>query len=110
MKFSRRLSGFLRQRILIVLIILLQIAFVVVTTVFNSNKWEILSGILGAISFFVALYVVNSRDKAAYKISLVFLILLFPIFGSFRDQICLLIRAICACLFLHNQRNAPSYF
>ena len=82
MKFSRRLSGFLRQRLLIVLIILLQIAFVVVTTVFSSNKWEILSGILGAISFFVALYVVSSRDKAAYKISLVFLILLFPIFGG----------------------------
>ena len=82
MKFSRRLGGFLRQRILVVLIILLQIAFVVVTTVFNSHKWEILSGLLGAISFFVALYVVNSRDKAAYKVSLVFLILLFPIFGG----------------------------
>lgn len=82
MKISRRLGGFLRRRILVVLIILLQIAFVAVTAVFNSHKWEILSGLLGGISFFVALYVVNSRDKAAYKVSLVFLILLFPIFGG----------------------------
>ena len=82
MKFSRRLSGFLRQRILVVFIILLQLAFITLTIVFNSRKWEVVTGCLAAISFFVALYVVNSRDKAAYKVSLVFLILLFPIFGG----------------------------
>ncbi len=73
---------FLRQRLLIALILLLQIGLVVWSVVSNSRKWEALTGILTLVSFFVALHVVNSRDKAAYKISLVFLILLFPVFGG----------------------------
>lgn len=82
MKFSRRVKGLLRQRILIILIILLQIAFVIWSILSNSKKFEIVTALATAVSFFVALYVVNSRDKGAYKTSLVFLILLFPIFGG----------------------------
>lgn len=82
MKFSKWMKRLLRQRILIILIILVQIAFVAWSIFSNSRKWELLSAVLTGISFFVALYVVNSRDKGAYKISLVFLILLFPIFGG----------------------------
>ena len=82
MKFSRRVKGLLRQRILIILIILLQIAFVIWSILSNSKKFEIVTAFASAVSFFVALYVVNSRDKGAYKTSLVFLILLFPIFGG----------------------------
>lgn len=82
MKLSHRISRFLRQRILVVLIILLQIAFVTVALVRNTRNWELLAVLFGAISFFVALYVVNSRDQAAYKTTLVFLILCFPIFGG----------------------------
>jgi len=82
MKFSRRVKGLLRQRVLIILIILLQIAFVIWSILSNSKKFEIVTALATAVSFFVALYVVNSRDKGAYKTSLVFLILLFPIFGG----------------------------
>ena len=82
MKFSRWMKGLLRQRLLIMLIILVQLVFVAWSAFSNSRKWEIVTTALTLISFFVALYVVNSRDKAAYKISLVFLILLFPIFGG----------------------------
>jgi cardiolipin synthase len=61
---------------------LLQIAFVIWSILSNSKKFEIVTAFASAVSFFVALYVVNSRDKGAYKTSLVFLILLFPIFGG----------------------------
>lgn len=82
MKIRRRASRFFRQRILVALIILLQIAFIAVTLFHNSRNWKIVSVALGTVSFFVALYIVNSRDKAAYKITLVFLILCLPIFGG----------------------------
>ena len=82
MKISRRVKGLLRQRILITLILLFQIVFLAWSAFSQSKKWEIVSAALTLISFLTALYVVNSRDKAAYKVSLVFLILLFPIFGG----------------------------
>lgn len=82
MKFSKWMKRLLRQRLLIILIILVQIAFIIWSIFSNSKKWEMLSVFLTWISFFVALYVVNSRDKSAYKTSLVFLILLVPIFGG----------------------------
>ena len=82
MKLLKGWNRFFNQRILVVLILLLQIGFIVLTVVFNSRKWELAGVGLAAISFFVALYVVSSRDKAAYKVSLVFLILLFPILGG----------------------------
>ncbi len=82
MKFSKWMKRLLRQRILIALILLLQIAFLGWSIFSNSRKWEMVTVVLTWISFFVALYVVNSRDKGAYKLSLVFLILLFPIFGG----------------------------
>lgn len=82
MKFSKWMKRLFRQRILIILILLVQLAFVVWSIFSNSEKWEIVSVALTWVSFFVALYVVNSRDKGAYKTSLVFLILLFPIFGG----------------------------
>ncbi len=82
MKFSKWMKRLLRQRILIILIILLQIAFLAWSIFSNSRRWEMVSVVLTWISFFVALYVVNSRDKSAYKTSLVFLILLVPIFGG----------------------------
>ncbi len=72
-----------QRRFVIILLLLLQIAFIAYSVVANSRQSEIIRNVLTAVSFFVALHVMTSRGKGAYKNSLIFLILLFPLFGGF---------------------------
>lgn len=82
MKFSKWMKRLFRQRMLVILLVLLQFAVVFWSIFSNTRRWDMVSVFLTTISFFVALYVLNSKDKGGYKISLVFLILLLPLFGG----------------------------
>lgn len=82
MRVPRWLKRILRQRTIVILLILFQFAFVGYSIFTNSRVFGIVGYIAGFISLCVALYIIVSGDKPAYKISLTFLILLFPLFGG----------------------------
>ncbi len=72
----------MRQRVLVALLILLQFAFIGYTIFSNSMVSDIVMNAANLVSFFVELHVVISKNKPAYKISLTFLIFMFPLFGG----------------------------
>ena len=81
-KYSGRPHSILRQffsrRFLIVLLILAQIAGILI--MLYRLVW--LKAILSAFSVITALHLLMRPDKSAFKLSLVFIILLFPVFGG----------------------------
>lgn len=71
-----------RQRIMICLLLLMQIALVIYLFFDQHKTTDILQGFLTMVSFFVAIHVIAKRDKGSYKMTWVFVILLFPVFGG----------------------------
>lgn len=71
-----------RQRISIAIMVLLQFAFFVYIIISGSRLSETVSICLSAISILVAIYIIAKRDKEAYKLTWVFMILAMPIFGG----------------------------
>ena len=87
MKEGRRMSKgrfclLFWQRMTTVLLILVQLAVLVYIILSNSKGSKALGVALTAISILAALHAMARRDKGAYKLSMVFLILVFPIFGG----------------------------
>ena len=84
MSFKKNSHGFtnlLNRRIFIVLLILGQIAFFIFTVFqYSSLRW--LNVLLNLISLATALHLLTRPDQKPFKISLIFLILLFPLFGG----------------------------
>lgn len=78
-KWFRKL---LRRRFFIVLILLLQLSVVVYTIASSSVASTVLSRVLTFISLLVCVYIVSRKDKGAYKLTWVFMILVFPVFGG----------------------------
>ena len=71
-----------RQRFFIILLLFLQFAFLIFFLVSQSRVSVIIKWLLHIISFLVALHIIATRDKGAYKLTWVFTILVFPIFGG----------------------------
>ncbi|MDR1178614.1 MAG: cardiolipin synthase [Spirochaetaceae bacterium] len=71
-----------RQRVFVIAILLLQIFFLIFLIGSTSRVHQILSWTLNVISIVVALYIVGKREKSAYKLTWIFIILMFPIFGG----------------------------
>ena len=71
-----------RKRLLIILMLLVQIAFLIFLTASTSRYFIVLHWVFVAVSIYVALCLVMQRFKGAYKFTWVFLILLFPLFGG----------------------------
>ena len=80
-KYRSRVRKIFGRRLLIALIILFQIVFLAVM-LFRSYQLYWLAALLTALSVATALHLMMRDDKSAFKLSLVFLILLFPIFGG----------------------------
>ena len=74
-------KNLLTRRLFIVLLIIAQI-LLIVSFIQEYAKLRWLSEILNIISLFTALHLLIRSDKSAFKLSLVFLILLFPLFGG----------------------------
>jgi len=71
-----------RRRVFVILILLIQIGFPIFLLLgLDSYAWYA-PIVLSAVSIGVCVHVVNRQAKAAYKITWIFLILLFPIFGG----------------------------
>jgi len=78
-KWFRKL---LRRRFFIILLLLLQLLFVIYSIASSSVASDIISRVLTLISFLVCVYIVSKKDKGSYKLTWVFMILLFPVFGG----------------------------
>ncbi|ULQ59495.1 cardiolipin synthase [Brucepastera parasyntrophica] len=79
---NRKSELFCRRKLFIAFLIVLQALFLVYAIISTSRSSELIGWALSLLSVLVALYIINKRDKDAYKLTWVFLILLFPIFGG----------------------------
>ena len=72
-----------QRRVLIILMLLVQIWFLI-SLISNSSQFSRhINRLLTLVSFLVALYIISKKEKSAYKLTWIFLILLFPLFGGF---------------------------
>jgi len=78
-KFIRVLFGW---RLLVIFLILVQLVFIVFFIAPPMLGFRYANYILEAFSVMVCIYIINNRTKSAYKLTWIFLILLFPIFGG----------------------------
>ncbi len=79
----RKLLGkIFTRRLVTAYIIVIQLAFLLFFVIDRSVSAPVVSHILGAVSVVVAAHIVAKREKDAYKLTWVFLILLFPVFGG----------------------------
>ena len=69
------------RRSFIALLVLAQLVFITVM-LFRSYQLKWLATLLNLFSVITALHLLTRHDKSAYKLSLVFLILLLPVFGG----------------------------
>lgn len=70
-----------RRRMFVMFLLLLQLLFIIYVAVSGSNS-HVINTLLVTISIIAALHVVAKKDKGAYKLTWVFLLLLFPLFGG----------------------------
>ncbi len=80
-KFLKRFQYLLNRRLFVILLVLIQIVFLTFL-VLEYSKLHWLADLLTILSLLTALHLITRQCKSAFKISLVFLILLFPLFGG----------------------------
>ena len=71
-----------RRRLLIISILLVQLIFFVFVVIGTGRYYYYANYILNGFSVIVCIYILNKNKKSAYKLTWIFLILLFPIFGG----------------------------
>ncbi|WP_245535090.1 cardiolipin synthase [Leadbettera azotonutricia] len=71
-----------RQRVLIIALLLAQIVLLLFFAAGTSIAFRYVDFALNGFSIIVSLYILNKKEKAAFKITWIFMILLFPIFGG----------------------------
>jgi cardiolipin synthase len=71
-----------RRRVFVIFTLLVQILFFVFLIAGTSIYFRYANWILRITSIIVCVYIINKHSKAAYKITWIFLIMLFPIFGG----------------------------
>ncbi|MBQ7308714.1 MAG: cardiolipin synthase [Clostridia bacterium] len=81
-KKKKWFRALLRHRLFVMLLLLLQIVLIIVFLVDRSLTSEFFGYALSIFSIIVALYIIANQDRPAYKLTWVFLILTFPIFGG----------------------------
>jgi cardiolipin synthase len=71
-----------RQRVFVIAILLLQIGVLLYFIAGSSRTSRYAGWALNSVSVLVCLYILNKKEKPAYKLTWIFLILLFPVFGG----------------------------
>jgi cardiolipin synthase len=71
-----------RRRVFVIATLLIQIAFIVFLAAGADIYFQYASWALNILSIIVCIHVLNKRTKGGYKITWIFLIMLFPIFGG----------------------------
>lgn len=70
------------RRVLVIIMLLIQVSFLAYLILGGSQFSQHFNRLLTIISFFVALYIISKKEKGAFKLTWVFLVLLFPLFGG----------------------------
>ncbi|MDR1239244.1 MAG: cardiolipin synthase [Treponema sp.] len=71
-----------RRGLFITVILFAQIAFLIALIIGSSRSFRYISWILNVLSIIVSVHILNKKEKAAYKLTWIFLIMTFPIFGG----------------------------
>ncbi|MDR0524883.1 MAG: cardiolipin synthase [Spirochaetaceae bacterium] len=71
-----------RRRVFVIFTILIQLGFILSAIVGSGLMIQYVHEALKILSVIVCLYILNKKDKPGYKLTWIFLILLFPIFGG----------------------------
>jgi cardiolipin synthase len=71
-----------RRRLFVIILLIVQVLFAGVLIGSSSIQYRSLSWGLIPISFVVSLYILNKKEKPAYKLTWIILILIAPIFGG----------------------------
>ncbi|MDR0553214.1 MAG: cardiolipin synthase [Treponema sp.] len=71
-----------KRRVFVITMLLVQIGILLSLIAGSSFSFRYVSWILSMLSVVVSLYILNKSEKPAYKLTWIFLILLFPIFGG----------------------------
>jgi len=71
-----------RRRIFIISLIFAQLVFILFLIAGTNLTFRYIDYILKGFSVLVCIYILNKQDKSAYKLTWIFLILLFPLFGG----------------------------
>jgi len=71
-----------RRRIFIISLIFVQLAFILFLIAGTNYAFRYVDYVLNGFSIIVCIYILNRQEKSAYKLTWIFLILLFPIFGG----------------------------
>ena len=85
MKSSKKPKWFrelLRRRLFFCFLILVQLALLLFYVFNRSRASAIISLSLQLVSIMAAIHIISRRDKEAYKLTWVFFILIFPVFGG----------------------------
>ena len=72
----------LRRRFTVIILLLIQITFFICSLFLSSQVSDTLNVVLKILSFAAILNVISKKDKGAYKMMWVLLILIFPVFGG----------------------------
>lgn len=78
-RWMRRLF---RRRVITVLLLIIQLAFILYAIVYSSRVSTVLTWCLNIFSVVVCVYILNKHDKGSFKLAWIFQILLFPLFGG----------------------------
>jgi cardiolipin synthase len=88
---NRWVRRLFRRRIFVIALLLLQIAFILALIAGSSLAFRYLNWAFTLLSVMVCINILNRREKTAYKLTWIFIILTFPLFGGlfylfFRSQ------------------------
>lgn len=79
-RWVRKLFG---KRLFVASLLIIQFIAMIAVTAFLANRFSPLYYLFCTISFFVGLYIISKKEKPAYKLLWVILLLAFPIFSGF---------------------------
>jgi cardiolipin synthase len=71
-----------RRRLMVIGLLIAQVLFLIALIAGSSWNFQFINWILNITSIVVSLYILNKKEKSAYKLTWIFLIMLFPIFGG----------------------------
>lgn len=80
--FKKFFKSVLGTRIIIAALIILQFIFIAYSVISRSAVSKVLTSAMTFLSLAVSVYIISRRDKGAYKLTWVFLILVFPLLGG----------------------------
>lgn len=72
----------LRSRFYVALLLVLQVLFIINLVLDSSRISAGINNAMHLISLCVSIYIISKKDKGAYKLIWVFMILIFPVFGG----------------------------